>query len=79
MKEDIQNKYFIKFISKFKPIENEDGLQINPVPDLPCYVYCGEYGIVECENGHIDLGLEELVAMSWILEDDLLELIKSDN
>ena len=80
MKRYITDKQFLKYLDKFKTIENKNALMINPIPDLPCYVYCGDqYGIAECENGYDDLGIAELIAVSWILEDELLNLIDNDH
>lgn len=76
---DFTAEQLFSILPEFKTIENEAGLQIYPVPDLPCFVYCkgnSDEGFADCPNGHIDLGLAELIAVSWILESDAVRLIE---
>lgn len=66
-----------KHISKFNQIYDENGNEINPIPEgVKITVYCKS----DQDEGFADnvtraeLGLNALIARSWILEDELRKL-----
>jgi len=69
-----------KHISKFNDIYDENGNEINPIPQgVRITVYCKS----DKDEGFADnvtsdeLGLNALIARSWILEDELRKLCES--
>ena len=70
-----------KFIDKFINIYDDEGNEINPIPeDKKVTVYCegtnlGDRGFIE-NSLKSKLGFEALIAKSWILHKDLKQLVK---
>jgi hypothetical protein len=65
------------YLDRFVPIYR-DGKEINPIPEnVAITVYCersDDCGFIE-NITHDQMGIEELIAKSWILQDDLDSLL----
>jgi len=65
------------FLNKFTPIY-QNGEEINKIPDgVKITVYCDDFdesGFVE-NITHDQMGMEELIAKSWILQSELENLL----
>lgn len=76
---DLTSEQIVKHLDKFTQIY-QDGKKINPIPDnVAVTVYCNggddSENVGFCCNCTTDeMGLELLIAKSWILEDELQEL-----
>lgn len=70
-----------KHIASFTSIYDENGKEINPIPeDKKVTVYCegtNERGFVENTKGS-KIGFHALIAKSWILQSKLKTLVKND-
>ena len=72
-----------KYIEYFIPIYNENGEQINPMPEnTKITVWCddgrGEDGFAY-NTTTLDLGLNAFIAKSWILQSELERLAANSN
>ena len=66
-------------MDKFTLIHDKEGTEVNPIPkDVRVTVYCddepGGNAWLVLNTTVKELGLEELIAVSWILEEDLQKL-----